>query len=67
MAMPERTPDDNPIDAIEVLPLVHVPPAELLLNVEKPPVHTVVIPDIVAGNGFTLTTFTDEQPVDSRV
>jgi len=65
--MPDKIPDDNPIDAIEVLPLVQVPPAEVLLNVEKPPMHTVVIPDIAAGKGLTVTTLTDEQPVDSTV
>lgn len=55
VATPVTTPEEEPTVAIPVLPLVHVPPDEVLLNVVVDPTHTFVVPVMVAGNGFTVT------------
>ena len=47
--------------------LLHVPPPVASDNVVVPPTHTLVVPVIVAGNGFTVTTALVAQPVPLSV
>jgi len=42
--------------------LVHVPPVGLDVRVTVLPWHTCVVPDIVPGNGFTVTGCVAAQP-----
>lgn len=51
---PVTIPVAEPITAISVLELLHVPPGVALLNVEVPPGVVVVVPVIGAGAGFTV-------------
>ena len=44
-------------DRSPVLTLLHVPPAVASLNVVVLPTHTVAVPVIIAGTGFTVTIF----------
>lgn len=60
-ATPVTRPEDTPIVATAVLPLLHVPPPELV-NVIVPPAHTTEGPDIADGNGSTVTTVVIAQP-----
>jgi hypothetical protein len=66
MTVPVAIPPMSPVEAlavaIEVLLLLHVPPDELLVKVVITPVHTVPLPDMVAGSGFTVATAMAEQP-----
>jgi hypothetical protein len=41
-------PDDAPMAATAILPLLHVPPAEASLKTEVAPAHTPVVPDMAA-------------------
>jgi hypothetical protein len=59
---PVTTPVEEPIAALPLL-LLQVPPDEVLLRVVVSPAQTTVVPDIVAGNGFTVTVVTMMQPV----
>ena len=43
--------------------LLHAPPAVASLNWVELPAHIVVLPDIAAGNGFTVTVVCAVQPV----
>jgi hypothetical protein len=52
---PVTTPLDEPAAANVVLLLLHVPPVVTSLNVTEEPAQTTVVPDIDAGNGFTVT------------
>ena len=52
--------------AIVVVPLVQLPPEVVLLKDTEEPTHTLVAPEIAAGNGFTENTCDDRQPVDNR-
>lgn len=61
-ATPVTTPVDEPIVAIVVLPLVHTPPGTALLNVVTAPTHTLEVPVMGVGNGFTVITFVAMQP-----
>jgi hypothetical protein len=54
--LPVTTPVADPIDATEVLLLVHVPPASALDNVVLSATHTVITPVIAAGPEVTVTT-----------
>ena len=63
---PVTTPDDDPIAAIDVLLLDHVPPAGVLLNVPVAPWQPANAPVIASGSGFTVTT-RDEKQVVGRV
>lgn len=51
---PFTTPVDEPIVATPILLLLHVPPLGPVANVVELPAHTVVAPEIGAGNGLTL-------------
>ena len=48
------TPPD--IVATPVLLLPHVPPPVASESVTDKPIHTVLLPDIASGSGFTVTT-----------
>ena len=55
--MPVKTPDSEPMVAIEVLPLAHTPPVGLPVMLTEEPWHTctnAVYPRIT-GCGFTVT------------
>jgi hypothetical protein len=54
-ATPETIPVDGTTVAIVVLPLLHVP-APLEDNAVAEPAHTLKVPVIAAGIGFTVTT-----------
>jgi hypothetical protein len=60
---PEISPDENPIPAIEVLLLTHVPPAVAEDNVVLNPWQIADTPVMAAGRGWTVTDFTAMQPV----
>jgi hypothetical protein len=55
---PVTIPDEVPTVAIERLPLLQIPPAVALLSVVVSPGHTVRVPVIAAGSGFTVTVVT---------
>ena len=48
-------PVDEPIEAMPLLPLAHVPPLEKSASVVVNPTHTWVVPNMTAGSGFTVT------------
>ena len=55
--MPALTPVTIPVDPIVATPvdkLDHVPPPVASANVVVDAAHTVVVPVIIAGNGFTV-------------
>ncbi len=52
---PFSKPVAKPIVATEVVPLVHVPPGDVLLSVVDVPAHTVSNPLMAAGVGFTVS------------
>lgn len=52
---PVTIPVNDPTVAKPVLLLVHVPPALVLLKAVVNPAHTLVVPVIDAGGGFTVT------------
>ena len=54
---PRTAPEAEPIVAIPMLPLVHVPPAGVLFNVVVAPVHTVAVPVTAVGEVLTVTAF----------
>jgi hypothetical protein len=53
--IPVTTPDADPTDAIEVLPLLQTPLGVVLDRVEVPLVQIAVLPVIAAGDAFTVT------------
>ncbi len=55
-------PVEEPIVATEVVPLLHVPPGVMLLNVTTPPVQIVPDPSIDVGEGITVTVVLTLQP-----
>ena len=62
---PVTTPVDEPIVAMPVLPLVHVPPLVASLMLVVKPAHTVAVPVMDEGSGLTVTTTVEIQPVVS--
>ena len=64
-AMPVTSPVLRPIVAASVLLLVQSPPAVASDKVVVSPAHTVSVPVITAGNGFTVTTVDVAQVVDN--
>lgn len=64
--MPGNTPVTipvlNPIVAMVVALLVHVPPTVALFSVVVWPTQTLVVPVITDGNGFIVIIFVAEQP-----
>lgn len=66
--MPATTPDELPIVAVPVAPLIHVPPAGVPDNVMLELTHTCMEPEelvIAVGNGLTVTVAVLIQPVGS--
>lgn len=63
--MPVAMPEVRPTVAIDVLPLVHVPPATASLSVVEVPMHIFVPPLIVAGAVVTMIVVVVIQPVGS--
>lgn len=66
MTEPAETPVTFPeasIVARDVFELLHVPPAVASVSEMIDPTQTLVLPDIAAGKGFTVTVITDIQPV----
>ena len=63
-ATPVITPVEEPMVAIVVTPLVHVPPPVASLRVVVKPAQTVAIPVIDDGNGLTVTITVAKQPVE---
>lgn len=49
--------------AMDVLALVHVPPEGELDNVVLLPTQVLAVPEMIAGNGFTVATVERKQPV----
>ena len=62
---PVTTPVDSPTVAIPVALLLHVPPPVPSVSVVVNPEHTVRVPLIAVGNGFTVTMAVCIQPVAS--
>jgi hypothetical protein len=71
MDVPARPPVTTPvvpsIVATSVLPLVHVPPDDVLESVVVLPLHASVVPVIEAGVGLTVNTIVLTQPVPAAV
>jgi hypothetical protein len=64
--VPAVTPVTTPpavIVATAGVALLHVPPAVALLKVVVALTHTLVVPVIAAGSGFTVTVVVTAQPV----
>jgi hypothetical protein len=61
--IPVTTPVNEPIVATAVVPLVHVPPPVLLVNVIVEPGHTVPGPTIGPAADITLTVVVTRQPL----
>ena len=59
---PLTVPVPEPMVAIEVLPLVHAPPAEISVKAIEAPVHTTDGPVMLAGNELTVATTVAKQP-----
>ena len=51
--MPETTPVEDPTPAMEVLPLLQVPPATVLLKADVAPLHILKTP-VIAGTELTV-------------
>ena len=62
-APPVTSPVEDPMLAIPALLLLHVPPPVRSVNCVVSPAHTVIVPVIAVGNGFTVTTAVMIQPV----
>ena len=59
IAIADKTPDEEPIVAMDVLVLTHVPPPVVLVNVDTEPTDTINAPAI-AGTTGAVFTVTDE-------
>ena len=60
---PVTVPVDEPIVAMPVPPLLHVPLAVASFNVVVKPAQTVTVPVMDDGNGLTVTTIVAMHPV----
>ena len=65
MPAPVTTPVEALTVATEVLELVHVPPEGELERVVVLPTQVLAVPEIIAGNGFTVAVTDRKQPVGS--
>jgi hypothetical protein len=63
VTIPVTTPEEEPTVAIEILPLVHVPPDVLLLSDVVDPEQTVSVPVIGSNAAPTVTTVVTAHPV----
>ena len=64
-ARPDIVPDAEPIVASVGVLLLQVPPVEELVSVVVEPTHTLFVPPIAAGSGFTVTVVTVKHPAGS--
>jgi hypothetical protein len=60
---PETIPDIAPTVATDVVPLLHTPPEVASDKLVVAPEHTLLAPEIAAGNGFTVTIVVAVQPL----
>jgi len=52
----ETTPEEEPtVNVADVPGLLHVPPGKASISVAEAPAHTLVVPDIIDGTGYTVT------------
>lgn len=51
---PQNVPVVAPIVPMDGVPLVHVPPVEVVASVVHCPTHVVAVPVMGAGNGFVV-------------
>ena len=58
-------PVPNPIDATEITDELHVPPAGASVKADVAPVHKVVPPVIIPGNGLTVNVAVTKQVEDA--
>ena len=68
VTVPAAIPVTTPVPLIVAVPgalLAHVPPAEASVNDVVRPTHTVSVPVMDAGSGFTVTIPVVIQPVGS--
>lgn len=63
--IPDTRPVAKPTVALAVLPLIHVPPDDVLDNVVPDPTHTVPSPVIAGGTEFTVTIAVRAQELDN--
>ena len=63
-ATPVTVPDAEPIEAIVMSELAHVPPAVALVSVPEFPTQAESVPPITAGKAKTVTFAVRRQPVD---
>ena len=63
--IPDTMPLPEPIVATEVLSLVHAPPADASVKSDVVSAHSVLLPEIATGVGFTVTTVVAVHPVAS--
>jgi hypothetical protein len=59
IAVPGLTPLTTPVEptvAMDKLLLAHTPPAVVSARVVVEPAHTLIVPVMLTGNGFTVTT-----------
>ena len=61
--MPPTIPEVRSIVATLVALLIHVPPVRTSVSPEVAPVHTVALPEIIEGNGFTTTGVDEVHPL----
>jgi hypothetical protein len=64
-AIPETTPDEDPIEAIPGALLLQVPPVGVLDNVVVALAHSTKVPVIAVGNAFTVAIVVLMQPFDA--
>jgi len=60
---PVTIPELSPTGATDGALLVHVPPGSMSVSKDVVPKHSVVIPDIGSGVGFTVNNAVAAQPV----
>jgi hypothetical protein len=61
---PVTIPELEPTVELPLL-LVHTPPGGVAVNVVVNPTHTLAVPEIDDGDGFTVTTVVVKHPVGS--
>lgn len=62
VVMPVTNPEELPIVAIVVVPLVQLPPGLGSVRITVPPAHNAEGPVMEPGNGFTVMMAVREQP-----
>ncbi len=65
-ATPVTIPEDEPIVATEVLPLVQLPPDAVSFNVVVVPTQAVGVPVIAPGDRFTVIVFVATAVIQER-